>query len=1236
MRLKRAILVIGVFFLVLGGRSSMAAEPAMADYTHYPIFQINAVEPNILIIMDNSGSMNEQAYSDAYDPTIRYYGYFEPYKKYTYGSNVFVRDEFGDWDGNFLNWLTMRRVDVARKVIMGGLATSRTGTGNQTNIGEAPADAAFTKSYQDIHDVTPFYNMGNHSYVVDDGNFYVNSQTFVIRVDKNETLYPDESYNFYEGNIAGVMQKVGTKARWGLEFFNYGTGNNGSGGSIARTIGTNMTDMITSIQNTACDTWTPLAESYYVAMQYFKQEDPADGLEYPNGCAPNSNIGDDPYYNNDYIYCADSFVILITDGASTMDMMIPTELQNYDPDGIDPGSYADSGSDYLDDVALYARVNDLREDLAGDQNLILYPIYAFGNDAQAAQLLKDAAKNGGFFDKNGNSLPDLDDEWDADGDGNPDTYYKASDGYQLEAKLVRAINDILQRAASGTAVSVLATTGEGEANLIQAYFRPSIPVGYDEVTWTGYLHSLWVDPKGNIREDTDGDLSLDVTKDNIVEYYLDPLSGDTRIEVFTVSDTEPYPDTTPGTGDLTVQLHEVKPLWEAGQRLADRLPSSRNIYTYLDDDEDGQVDNGEFLSFDTGSASSIQPYLGVRDDTVWSYLGSSQDARVTNLINYIRGNQVEGLRPREIDVGNGPQEWKLGDIIYSTPVSISWPPDKYYLVYADESYEDYYKAYRDREAVVYVGANDGMIHAFTSWQYDPITKKYDSPSGAVAGEQIGDELWAYIPQCLLPHLKWLASPDYTHVDYCDLKPKIFDAQIFPDETHYSDADTEPNWGTVMLIGLNMGGKHIWSEDHFDSDGVLDTRHFYSSFICMDITDPRSPQLLWERSYTDLELTTSYPAVIKVGDTWLAVFGSGPSDYDGTSTKNGHIFVVNLATGEPYRNGTNDWLFETGEARAFMNSPVTLDYNLDFVVDAIYFGETYHSGSWKGKLYKVAIPSVDLSGGYDPSDPANYISDPTDSTYPWLAYPLFNATKPITAPIVMSIDEQGNLWNFVGSGRYFNTDDKTNTDQQYIFGVKDPFYNRDRIQYHDYSASAALELGLTDLLDADDYVVIEGCNDVYENGVRIGGYYDLLTDARTYDGWYRTLDTAGERVLNKSAVLGGTVFTPTFVPNDDVCGYRGESYLYGLYYETGTAFCQPTFNPGTITTSLGSEVLDKVSLGEGKASALGIHIGHMQRAAAEGASEGATALIQQSTGAIVDEDLNPAFKFKSGMRSWREK
>ncbi|RLB42946.1 MAG: hypothetical protein DRH12_04250, partial [Deltaproteobacteria bacterium] len=249
---------------------------------------------------------------------------------------------------------------------------------------------------------------------------------------------------------------------------------------------------------------------------------------------------------------------------------------------------------------------------------------------------------------------------------------------------------------------------------------------------------------------------------------------------------------------------------------------------------------------------------------------------------------------------------------------------------------------------------------------------------------------------------------------------------------------------------------------------------------------------------------------------------------------------------------------------------------------------------------------------------------------WILRPLFDATRPITSPVALSIDSFDNAWVYVGSGRYLSDSDKSNSDQQYLFGIKDPFYNEEKATYyHNYGAN--LELGLSDLFDADPYIVIEG-GDVYETD---GDYYgtfedDLLPTARNYDGWKRSLSLSKERVVTKFAVLGGIVFTPSFVPNEDICGFGGESYLYGQYYETGTAYYKAVFDNGTTTINLNgmelTKVLDVISLGSGKASAVGVHIGM---------EEGAKAFIQQSTGTIVGTKLKPAFNVKSGLTSWRE-
>jgi type IV pilus assembly protein PilY1 len=130
------------------------------------------------------------------------------------------------------------------------------------------------------------------------------------------------------------------------------------------------------------------------------------------------------------------------------------------------------------------------------------------------------------------------------------------------------------------------------------------------------------------------------------------------------------------------------------------------------------------------------------------------------------------------------------------------------------------------------------------------------------------------------------------------------------------------------------------------------------------------------------------------------------------------------------------------------------------------------------------------------------------------------------------------------------------------------------------------------------------------------------------GWYRRLDLDGERIINKPSVLGGILLAPSFVPNPDICGFGGDSYLYALYFETGTAYYKSVI--GTLATMVdGTEkqkVLDKKSLGVGLSSSLGIHIGR---------ERGARGFIQQSTGTITQIDLTPAFDVKSGFTNWRE-
>ena len=134
-------MVAGAVLLALspfGGPSKTYAQ-AMADYTATPPFIADTVPPNVLLLMDNSGSMDNAAYhetGEAYVPTKDYNGYFAPTKCYSYASNKFTpgadKAASGNpcsagtpWLGSFLNYVSMTRLEITKWVMMGGKCAPR-------------------------------------------------------------------------------------------------------------------------------------------------------------------------------------------------------------------------------------------------------------------------------------------------------------------------------------------------------------------------------------------------------------------------------------------------------------------------------------------------------------------------------------------------------------------------------------------------------------------------------------------------------------------------------------------------------------------------------------------------------------------------------------------------------------------------------------------------------------------------------------------------------------------------------------------------------------------------------------------------------------------------------------------------------------------------------------------------------------------------------------------------------
>ena len=1193
----------------------------MAEYTCNPVFTTTDVTPNVLFVIDSSSSMQCTAYPDSpgddsgdsqidenYNPANKYYGYFDASSQYIYQNDRFESDAGGDWNGNFLNWMTTRRVDVAKKVLSGGRYGDCSGNqclkGEDRTIYTVPDDNYcynFRKRCDNPQDdnLSPTCNAGTTCYYgMENGKIYF---------DDDSTPYsePIAIYNIYvlqDETPTGLIQTIAKNARLGVEYYYPAFGGSASGKVDVpiKEKGTNTTEVVDSIRNYEAGVDTPLCRSLNTAIGYYKQD---ASYKYPDRIdAFTTGVQEeDPFwYANlgSYVRCGKNFVVMISDG------------QPVEDGGVSSVSDSNGNGSELDDLALWAHKEsqDLRtdNDLDGNQTLDIYMVYAFG---QGGALMKETAKNGGFIDKDDDDHPDGDmtagnadvgNEFDEEDDGIPDNYFEAEEGYELERKLFQAMTEILKRAASGTAVSVLSTSSEGEGSLFQAFFKPVVYQGFREIRWVGYLNSLWVDPYGNLREDTMNDNALVYNEDVIIRFAVDDETGDTEIKRYADADGDGKADS--DTPYETALLSELDPQWEAGEKLALRDASTRTIKTWADINGDGVVDAGEVIDFDTGNASILRPFLDVSDDV-----------QAANIINFVRGESVTGFRDRNITINGTEYVWKLGDIVHSTPTVVGKPMELYNKYYSDSTYGEFFTQWKNRGVSVYVGANDGMLHAFKTGTFtegdNPATAGqeehgwYSATEVPATSEDLGDERWAYIPYNLLPHLKWLAYPNYTHVYYVDLKPKITDVRIFAD-----DANHPNGWGTILIGGMRLGGgEYTFTEDFDNNLGTPDEeRIFRSAYFVLDITVPDSPVFLGEFTDAKMAFTTSYPAIARIeategfqkkeDDKWFFIVGSGPTECDGSSNQHGNVFIIDLNSRQLVKT------FQTSENSAFMASPITLDINLNYNTDNIYIGETYELGGIvKGKMYRISC----LTGGAG----WTYQLNPND----WDMTTLLSSDTPITASATASIDEDDNIWVYFGTGKYYNNTDKIDTTTQHFYGIKEPCLNGGCVP--------ADEVTLADLYNSTNIVILT-------NGEVLGAAattWDTFVDeVQVNKGWYIELDAGGERVLNRPSILGGVTLFTAFKPDNDICEYGGTGSLYGLHYETGTAYYKPIL--GKEIYGDDEKCIKSINLDKGVTSEVGLHVG--QKATGTG-------LIQQSTGAVVQVEVDPVFNIKSGIIGWKQ-
>ncbi len=254
------------------------------------------------------------------------------------------------------------------------------------------------------------------------------------------------------------------------------------------------------------------------------------------------------------------------------------------------------------------------------------------------------------------------------------------------------------------------------------------------------------------------------------------------------------------------------PLWDAGQILtANPRPDARHIYFY-------QPDKHTSLEFIPATIPQ------------WTNNSKTITARQ---INYLRGERLwEGKSDPENHFIYRQRSSLLGDIIHSTPVYVG-TPEKYM---DSAGHNVFYEKYKNRTPTVYVGANDGMLHAFNA--------------------NNGIEIFAFIPSPLLNNLAALTRADYIHTTYMDGNIKVAEAKV------------RTQWKTILTSSMGAGATGIIALDISEPtpDGFTEGKKVLFEFTSQDDADMgylfSAPQIVkWHPSQAE---SSSYYVLMTSG------------------------------------------------------------------------------------------------------------------------------------------------------------------------------------------------------------------------------------------------------------------------------------------------------------------------------------------------------------------------------------
>jgi type IV pilus assembly protein PilY1 len=503
------------------------------------------------------------------------------------------------------------------------------------------------------------------------------------------------------------------------------------------------------------------------------------------------------------------------------------------------------------------------------------------------------------------------------------------------------------------------------------------------------------------------------------------------------------------------------------------------------------------LKVDGQLPTTIARYLAFApfdaNTTVDSEISANQ-AYGEKLTDYLRGH-----RSQEQDQG-GPFRTRsgiLGDIVHSNPVYVG-PPARFFA--NDSSYTDFKNQYADRTPVVYVGANDGMLHGFEA--------------------SSGKELLAYIPEhrTIYQHLPHYSQPHYLHRYFVDGSPVEADVYL------------NGQWSTVLISNMGKGAQGIFG---------------------LNITDPsqfqnQNAQNIHQWQFSDeddADLGYVYGQVaiaqVKSGDNssqWVAIVGNGynNTEEDGfvSSTGQAALFILSLGDGlnDQWESNSNYIKLPVGPSNTTrpngLGAPYPVDIDGDQIVDYIYAGDL------NGNIWKFDVR--------DP-DPRNWKHSITQL---FTALQTEVGDQPITAPPIVGAHPNGlseGVMVYFGTGKYLESSDNetNNAITQTFYGIWDKL---------DGTVVKKADLLQQDILSQISQDFDSNGDGVKDNTVQARVVSDHPIDWQQHLGWRLDLkalnvdSNQGERQISRPLLRNGTLIFTTLLPSEEPCEIAEGSWI----------------------------------------------------------------------------------------------